>query len=289
MLLTNYLPNGGNGVFTLHAIATDINENSVDLGVKTIIVDNANAVKPFGYIDTPVEGGAVSGKNFVNYGWVLTSRPNYIPTDGSTIDVWIDGVKRGHPIYNNYRIDIDSCFPGYANSNGAVGYFYLDATAYETGVHTIAWTAVDSAGNSDGIGSRYFLIQNPGVSHAQRSMPDIDSSQIPCDNSRPVQFKKGFIENSEVHEIFPEKDGMIHIEIRELERLEIYLSPGVVSVSLLPTGSTLDTDKGIFYWQPGPGFIGQYHFVFIEKEDTGLVNRKEIAVTIVPKFPGKNR
>ena len=41
----------------------------------------------------------------------------------------------------------------------AVGNFYLDTTSYENGVHTIAWTAVDDAGNTDCIGS-----QGPGLS-----------------------------------------------------------------------------------------------------------------------------
>jgi hypothetical protein len=31
----------------------------------------------------------------------------------------------------------------------------------------------------------------------------------------------------------------------------------------LPTGSCLDVRKGIFYWQPGPGFYGCYEFVFV--------------------------
>ncbi|UCH94271.1 MAG: hypothetical protein JSV88_28940 [Candidatus Aminicenantes bacterium] len=160
MLLTNFLPNGGNGVFTIQATATDASSHQVSLGTITITCDNANAVKPFGAIDTPTQGGTASGSPFVNWGWVLTPQPNKIPTNGSTIDVWIDGVNVGHPHYNIYRSDIAALFPGYANSNGAAGYFYLDTTAYENGVHTIQWTAKDNAGNTDGIGSRYFTIQN---------------------------------------------------------------------------------------------------------------------------------
>ena len=160
MLLTNFLPNGGNGVFTIKAVAIDTSGHQVSLGAKTIICDNANAVKPFGAIDTPTQGGIASGSHFVIWGWVLTPQPNKIPFNGSTIDVWIDGVNVGHPHYNIYRSDIAALFPGYANSNGAAGYFYLDTTAYENGVHTIQWTAKDNTGNTDGIGSRYFTIQN---------------------------------------------------------------------------------------------------------------------------------
>jgi formylglycine-generating enzyme required for sulfatase activity len=158
MLLTNFLPGGGNGTFKLHAIATDKAGNSTGLGTKTIHVDNAHAVKPFGAIDTPTQGGFASGKKYINWGWALTPQPNSIPTDGSTIHVWVDGVNIGQPTYNIFRSDIALLFPNYANSSGAVGYLYLDTGVYANGVHTIQWTARDSAGNSDGIGSRYFTI-----------------------------------------------------------------------------------------------------------------------------------
>ena len=86
--------------------------------------------------------------------------PNRIPTDGSTINIYVDGVDLGHPVYNIYRPDIASLFPGYANSNGAHAYLDIDTTQYADGVHTIAWTVEDDVGNSAGIGSRYFLINN---------------------------------------------------------------------------------------------------------------------------------
>lgn len=160
MMLTNFLPNGGNGTFTIYARATDTSGNSVILGTKTITCDNANAVKPFGAIDTPTQGGFASGSQFVVWGWALTPHPNSIPTDGSTINVYVDGINLGHPTYNIYRPDIAGLFPSYANNNGAVGYFILDTTAYENGVHTIQWVVTDNEGNTDGIGSRYFVIQN---------------------------------------------------------------------------------------------------------------------------------
>ncbi len=169
LLLTNFLPNGGNGTYTLYAKVIDKEGNVVTLGTKTISFDNANAVKPFGAIDTPTQGGTASGNRFVNWGWVLTPQPNRIPTDGSTIDVWVDGVNIGHPTYNIYRSDIAALFPGYANSNGAVGYFILDTIAYQNGVHTIQWKAADDAGNTDGIGSRYFVIQNNSQNQGRRN------------------------------------------------------------------------------------------------------------------------
>lgn len=157
MLLTNFLPNGGNGTYTLHAIATDATGKSVTLGTKTITCDNANAVKPFGAIDDPW-GRSISGNSHRFTGWALTPLPNKIPEDGSTINVFVDGQNVGHATYNRYRPDIAHMFPEHANSNGAGFYFDFDATQYADGVHTIYWTATDDAGNTDGIGSRYFTI-----------------------------------------------------------------------------------------------------------------------------------
>jgi hypothetical protein len=165
-MLTNELPsnNGndgvGNGTYNIHAIAHDKAGKSTDLGTKTIVVDNRDATAPFGSIDTPAQGATISGSAFVNFGWALTPVGKSIPIDGSTIWVYIDGLPYGHPVYNNPRLDIETLFPGYANSARAVGYFYIDTTHIPNGVHTIAWTVTDSVGAKSGIGSRYFIIQN---------------------------------------------------------------------------------------------------------------------------------
>jgi hypothetical protein len=74
--------------------------------------------------------------------------------------VFIDNVRLGHPVYGLYRVDIATIFPGLQNSNGAIGYYYLDTTTLSNGLHTIAWTVTDSAGHAQGIGSRYFNVQN---------------------------------------------------------------------------------------------------------------------------------
>jgi hypothetical protein len=83
-----------------------------------------------------------------------------IPTDGSTIWVFVDGVSLGHPSYGHLRTDIATLFPGYANSNGAVGYYYLDTTKLSNGLHSIAWSVTDNLGRVEGIGSRLFWVNN---------------------------------------------------------------------------------------------------------------------------------
>ncbi|MEW5735964.1 MAG: choice-of-anchor U domain-containing protein [Thermodesulfobacteriota bacterium] len=159
MMQTNLLPDG---TTTFSAVATDREGNHVNLGSRTVTVDNANAVKPFGAIDAPSTGETASGNSFRNFGWALTPQPNKIPVNGSTINIFIDGVNRGQATYNLYRQDIANLYPGYQNSEGAGYYFDFDTTGYSNGIHTITWTATDNAGNTEGIGSRYFTIVNQG-------------------------------------------------------------------------------------------------------------------------------
>jgi hypothetical protein len=169
LLLTNLLPNSGgspgpgNGTYKLHAIAVNKAGQTFDLGTRSITLDNAHASKPFGTIDTPGQGDTISGNAYVNFGWAVTQNPYCIPVDGSTITVYIDSLPAGHPTYNQFRGDIAATFPGLCNTSGAVGFFYIDTTKLSNGVHTISWVVYDNQGRGDGIGSRYFTVQNAGM------------------------------------------------------------------------------------------------------------------------------
>lgn len=336
MMLTNSLPNSGNGEFTIYAIAYDKEGHKVTLGTKTITCDNANSEMPFGTIDTPLQGGTVSGNAYVNFGWALTPQPKYIPTDGSTIWVFIDGVPLGHPVYNNYRADIATLFPGYANSDGAVGFYLLDTTAFDNGVHNIAWSVTDSAGKTEGIGSRYFNVFNASGSTEGRiagqkeygnrfTMKNVKDLEEIIPKMEPVYIKKGFNVRSQAQEIYPNEEGVILVEITEVERLAIALHPDPTLLNFeasllnnnvkanqsspyeellpddgnssyigylkiknelrpLPIGSTLDSKRGVFYWQPGAGFIGDYELVFLRRDSLGYPSKQIIWIRIKPKF-----
>ncbi len=267
MLLTNFLPASGgtpgtgNGTYALHAIAHNKSGNSVDLGAHVITVDNAHASRPFGTIDTPGQGETVSGSAYVNFGWALTQNPNIVPIDGSTLTVYVDGQIMGHPAYNQYRADIANFFPGLANSNGATGFFFIDTTTLGNGVHTISWVVYDNKGRGDGIGSRYFTVLNSANGLAT---PEAEPEVAPIAGSSET----------------------IDLETEELERIELEVGSrrGYLLVRgerrPLPVGSNLA--RGKFYWQPGPGFLGDYRIVFERAGTTDLTLR----LTIHPKrFP----
>ena len=255
MLLTNFLPAQGNGTYKLHAYATDKEGNKVLLGSKTITCSNGTAVKPFGTIDTPMQGGDASGNPFLNFGWVLTPLPKTVAKDGSAIDVFVDSVKVGNlatapNVYNQYREDVARAFPGLNNSSGPVGAFFLDTTKLTNGVHTIFWIATDDAGQADGIGSRYFNIVNTGGAaekagdtyslHAtdvpearayaslrhreERSdvaIPTMVSlSNLPL-SFDPILVNRGFSLSAPPETMIPDNLGNIRVEMREVELLGI--------------------------------------------------------------------
>jgi hypothetical protein len=286
MLLTNFLPNAaistqlGNGVYHLHAIAHNKGGTSVDLGTRTITVDNAHASKPFGTIDSPAQGGSASGNSYINFGWALTQNPNQIALDGSTISVYVDGQQLGHPVYNQFRSDIASLFPGLANSKGAVGFYYLDTTALSNGVHTISWTAFDNAGHGEGLGSRYFNAFNTSPTAAQPLGDTIIEPVIAAPAQRPT-VRRGHAPDAEL--LKEDESGDYPISIEELERIELGLGAvsGYLSVNgqrySLPIGSSLK--DGTFYWQLGPGFLGRYSLEF-ERADG---SRIRVRIKVLPK------
>jgi len=250
-MLTNFLPNAsgsgpsGNGTYRLHATAYNKGGAAVDLGTKTITVDNAHATKPFGTIDTPSQGGTASGNAYVNFGWALTPGTAMIPNDGSTITVVIDGVLMGHPVYNNFRQDIASLFPGYTNSQGAVGFFYVNTTTMANGVHTISWNVFDNQGRGEGIGSRYWNVFNTGGPVAA---PEEEALQpATADITRPIEI---------------EEVGRVELPLGAIRGYQLVNGERAE----LPIGSSLK--GGVFYWQPGPGFLGDYTLVFERPDGT---------------------
>jgi len=266
----------------------------------------------FGAPDQVDTGGAASFAAYPVFGWVLTPLPKTVPKDGSTITVWVDGIQVGDlktapNVYDQYRVDVATAFPGLNNSSGPVGAYILDTTAYENGVHTIFWIATDNAGAADGIGSRYFNIVNAGGAEKREeaaawNLPAWDEICSLALWLEPISVKTGFNLRAEPESLFPDEQGTYHVEIPEVNRIEIDLAnarklerpPARPSCWLgflrvgeelrpLPIGSTFDARSGRFYWMPGPGFLGSYDLVFTEQAPSGLKKRIQVAVTIKPK------
>jgi hypothetical protein len=283
MVLSNVLPNGGNGPYTFHAIATALDGTTTELGKKTITCTNASATLPFGAIDTPGQGETVSG-TIMNWGWALAPTPYSINPDGSGIEVYVDGQLLGHPTYNLHRDDIAGLFPGRANSSNAIAVMPIDTTKLSNGAHTLGWIVRDQQGHGEGIGSRFFTVQNAIAIAAAAMTSGQQTAEAVTTAVRDgrVRARVGFDEETPWTELTPSDTGHRLVKATELDRVEISLGDAGYAAAMLaggrsvalPTGSTFDPATGVFVWQPGVGFAGTYAFLFTRGEE-------QLPVTVV--------
>lgn len=329
LLLTNALPNqstgateGGQGPVTLYAYAIDREGRYTELGARNITLDNANATTPFGAIDTPEQGGTVTGALTANFGWAMTRRQNASGVDvpkcieRSRYRVYIDGVPRTlttgvnwHP--NLSRADLTAAYPGLCDSANPLAAYYIDVTALglSNGTHTIGWDVYDDNGtpadpsddNVAGIGSRFFDILVGGADAPLRT-------QHPALPPHPALRTPHYgVQSAAEVNVLPVKERR-ELVLEQGRRLDVDLG-GAVShgyqvvgdqVRDLPIGSTLDAANGRFYWEPPVPFFGVFTLEFVSGTDharertrvtvtiTDPTARGEAAVTITSPRAGAN-
>ncbi len=268
LLLTNFLPNHGNGTFRLSAFADDLEGHTTLLGSKTITCANGASIVPFGAIDTPAQGAVVSGV-VNNFGWVLAPGSRRAdPPGGGTVTVLVDGVALGSPSGWTSRSDLTSVFlaGSYAGLDTAGAVFSLDTRTLADGLHTISWIVTDNLGSANGVGSRFFSVFNGSSLRAGVLAADRESSAVE-DSGRAVLGRRGFDLDAPLTLYQPVADGLIVVHIHELDRIELHTGAAngyLVSggrLAPLPAGARLAAD-GTFTWQPAAGFVGAYDFVF---------------------------
>jgi uncharacterized delta-60 repeat protein len=297
LLLTWGLWNQGNGAYKLYAFAFDEENNVGTIGSKTVIISNNTATKPFGSIDTPGIGGDASGPDF---GWGLTPKVGGAATckiQASGVQYSIDSGPLQPVVYGDARTDIAGAFPGFSNTAAAGGHAIIDWAALTNGSHTIGWLITDDCNRADGVGSRFFTVTTGTALRAEpadfRLTAFAEASAVKKaeaargDDGRkddPVLVARGYGELPEI--VGPGEDGSRDVEIREGERIELRLPRGFASAyqlgpadqhRALPTGSTWDAGNETFSWQPAPGFLGPFRFVFTNGSD-----RISVRVIVTP-------
>jgi uncharacterized repeat protein (TIGR01451 family) len=291
LLLTRGLVWDGKGAFRLYAIAKDRDGHTVQIGAKTITIDNSTATKPFGAIDTPAQGGTASGM-YPNTGWVLTPNAGAtIPATG--VQVTIDGAfLPGVPSMSD-RSDITAGFPGF-NTSGAGRGLFVDTTQFANGPHVIGWMVTDSTGKADGVGSRFFTISNGALRVATGEVAaarSVDVERLPPSDAR-VTGRRGFDRMATFDNLRTGTDGTPSLQAEALDRIEVRLDEGTTDtyagylrvgdrLTPLPIGSHVSGST--FTWQAGPAFLGGYDLVFVRERDGTAVARQELRITIVPQ------
>lgn len=282
LLLTNFLPNQGNGTYRLHAFADDADGRSTLLGTKTITCANAGSVAPFGAIDTPGQGETVAG-TLNNFGWVLVKQGARadVPGGGSVFVV-VDSVPIGVPTGWTSRPDISALFgSGFAALDSTLAVLPIDTRQMADGVHTIAWGVTATNGEGAGVGSRFFTVANGAASRAPSIAPAgaASGSGLQTPPSR-VLARSGYDASTTFVPHQPDGDGVVTIEMFELDRLElrldtrdaagqlarVALGSGTAHARPAPPGSHVDASVGSFTWQLGPGFTGTYDLVVTRRD-----------------------
>ena len=161
------------------------------------------------------------------------------------------------------------------NGSGAIGVFNLDTTKLTNGLHTIAWSVTDDHGRADGIGSRFFTVQNGASSRHDGERPRrgcLDDHGCCCGlgagcvdracvrlgaaaelawrsaSASDVLGRAGFDFDGPLEPMPADATGLRHVRMPELGRVELQLGDDMTAGYLrandalqpLPPGSQLD-------------------------------------------------
>jgi hypothetical protein len=141
----------------------------------------------------------------------------------------------------------------------------------------------------DGIGSRYFNVQNANSDNIPALALE---TAVPPSPVATVTLRNSFDFQREPQSLTPDEAGAYSVEMVELGRIELRLgaTDGNLLVNgerrSLPVGSTLK--DGVFYWQPGPGYFGEYYMVFHRLQTDDSSRDEHVHIRILRKNQEQN-
>jgi hypothetical protein len=144
-----------NGPHTIHVVVTTIDNRTIEVGRRTIVIDNTKNQPPFGSVDIPATDAVFDANgSFPVAGWVAD-------TDGiQRVDVQIDGLNMQSAVYGDPRPDVANNFPDFPAALHSGFVAHVDTTRVQDGVHTITVRATDRQGLSRLIATRNVQIFN---------------------------------------------------------------------------------------------------------------------------------
>ncbi len=144
-----------NGPHTVYVLVYMSDGRVVELGRRTINIDNTRPQPPFGSVDQPDPSGIYNASgSFPVVGWVADA-------DGvARVDVQIDGANLQSAMYGDPRPDVGAVFPDFPAALFSGFIANVDTTRLQDGVHLLSVTAVDRVGTSRLIGRRQVQIFN---------------------------------------------------------------------------------------------------------------------------------
>ena len=183
-----------------------------------------------------------------------------------------------------------------------MGAFFLDTTGFANGVHTIWWIAYDN--EARGTGSAPGTSRSP--TRADRPRPrrrnaGRGATALPISFS-PVLVKTGYDLNAEFLPRYPDAEGIVRIEIPEVNRVEIELGddPEAARSNRAQRDSAAidhreraqSSSRRLDPRPPhrpllldaGAGIPGDYDLVFLINDKSRIIRKIPFKVTIKPKY-----
>ncbi len=152
--LANRFTNGPHTVY-VKVFFQDPSREPVEVGRRTINIDNSINQPPFGSVDQPDLAGVYNASgSFPVVGWATDA-------DGvSRVDVQIDGGNLQSAMYGDSRPDVGAVFADFPAGLFSGFIANIDTTRVQDGVHTLTVTATDRLGSTRLIGRRTVQILN---------------------------------------------------------------------------------------------------------------------------------
>ncbi|MGA7615678.1 MAG: Ig-like domain-containing protein [Thermoanaerobaculia bacterium] len=144
-----------NGPHTVHVMVTTSDNQTYEVGRRTVTVDNTINQPPFGFVETPDTSSIVDTVgSFPVSGWVTD-------TDGiDHVDVLVDDLNLQGAVYGDARPDVSNSFPDFPAAMFSGFVAFVDTTRIQDGVHTLSIRATDRQGLSRVIGKRNIQVYN---------------------------------------------------------------------------------------------------------------------------------
>ncbi len=189
-----------------------------------------------------------------------------------------------------------------------IGYLLTDSCGHQEGVGSRFFSVLNSGGSlipegatADGASAESAVAHLPAPPLTGRAAEDVT---VPT-TAAPIAVARGYgdegAEPMPAEIAAPNDWGIRVVTARPLERIVLHLPQpprraGDDSTApltqytgyemangqlrALPLGSTLDGQAGIFYWQPGPAYLGAYDLVFIREDISGVKVQVPVRVEV---------
>ncbi len=156
---------------------------------------------------------------------------------------------------------------------GAIASTTIDTRLLSNGAHTLAWSATDSQGRTEGIGSRFIMVLNSTTdSAATLAPPAIATLPQATADTQGVWYRTGFDLAERWHPL-PGGGGASAITLPVGGRLEVWMGASI-DAAYLVTDTTLQPLPGAslegprLAWVPPVAFVGTYELAIVRGAET---------------------